>query len=246
MKNINLTQLLSNQIFSEPLSSLKIEGKCIINTINTHSYCVAKKDNIFHQAFLSSDVLLPDGSGIVLAAKILTGKKINKIAGADIHQYLLNQADKKKLKVFYLGASKSTLNLIEKRLKKEFPNIQVAFYSPPYKSQFSEKDTNAMIHAVNIFKPDCLFLGMTAPKQEKWVYYNHEKLQTNVIASIGAVFDFYAGNINRAPKWMIELGIEWLHRSLISRRLMIRNLKSIPIFLYDLTIEKIKNITFKR
>jgi N-acetylglucosaminyldiphosphoundecaprenol N-acetyl-beta-D-mannosaminyltransferase len=242
----SITEVLGYNIYTRYPSFCSDKNTYIINTINPHSYCVAKKDKIFKEALLNSDVLLPDGSGIVFAVKILMGKKINKIAGADVHQYLIENAHLKSQKVFYLGASKSTLNLIEKRLKKEFPNIQVATYSPPYKSQFSEKDTDAMIHAVNIFKPDYLFLGMTAPKQEKWVYENHEKLKANVIASIGAVFDFYAGNINRAPKWMIELGIEWLHRSLISRRLMIRNLKSNPIFLYDLIIEKMKNITFKR
>ena len=85
-----------------PLSEIKTENGCIINTINPHSYCVAKKDKIFSEALLSSDVLLPDGSGIVLATKILTGKKINKIAGADIHYYLLEQAHLKNQKVFYL------------------------------------------------------------------------------------------------------------------------------------------------
>ena len=237
---MNLAQLVNHQIFNAPLSSIKIDEKCIINTINPHSYCEAKKDINFKEALLNSDVLLPDGSGIVFATKILTGKKITKIAGADIHHYLLEKANVRKQKVFYLGASLKTLNLIKERVNKEFSNITVESYSPPYKPEFSKQETSEMISAVNDFMPDYLFVGMTAPKQEKWVYANKTKLNANVITSIGAVFDFYSGNINRAPQWMIKFGIEWLHRSLKSRRLLIRNLKSNPIFLYDLIKEKIK------
>jgi len=237
---MNLKEIVSHKVFSTSLSSINTDENCIINTINPHSYCVAKKDIDFNKALFSSDVLLPDGSGIVLATKVLTGKKINKIAGADIHQYLLEQANEKKLKVFYLGASKNTLELIEARVRKEFKNILVSSYSPPYKPKFTEEETSEMIDKVNIFKPDFLFVGMTAPKQEKWVYANKDRLDVKVITSIGAVFDFYAGNVNRAPKWMINFGLEWLHRSLQSRRLLIRNFKSNPVFLYDLVKMKIK------
>ena len=237
---MNLNDLVKYKIYTASPSSINTDEKCIINTINPHSYCVAKKDRDFNKALLSSEVLLPDGFGMVLATRFLTGQKINKIAGADIHQYLLKQANKKKLKVFYLGASRETLELIEKRIRNEFINIKVASYSPPYKLQFTDEETLEMIDKVNIFQPDFLFVGMTAPKQEKWVYANKERLDVNVIASIGAVFDFYAGNVNRAPKWMIKFGIEWLHRSLKSRRLLIRNFKSNPVFLYDLVKIKIK------
>ena len=237
---MNLKKILNHHIYTRPLSEIPRRKKSIINTINPHSYCEAKKDKIFSEALLGSDVLLPDGSGIVLATKILTGKKINKIAGADVHQYLLEQANLKSQKVFYLGASENTLTLIKKRIEKEFSNIQVASYSPPYRPMFSKEETNAMLVVINDFEPDILFVGMTAPKQEKWVHTNKDNIKANVITSIGAVFDFYAGNINRAPKWMIDFGIEWLHRSLKSRRLLIRNLKSNPIFLYDIIKEKLK------
>ena len=237
---MNLNDLVKYKIYTASPSSINTDEKCIINTINPHSYCVAKKDRDFNEALLSSEVLLPDGFGMVLATRFLTGQKINKIAGADIHRYLLKQANKNKLKVFYLGASHQTLELIEKRIRNEFINIKVASYSPPYKPQFTNEETLEMIDKVNIFQPDFLFVGMTAPKQEKWVYANKERLDVNVIASIGAVFDFYAGNVNRAPKWMIKFGIEWLHRSLQSRRLLISNFKSNPVFLYDLVKIKIK------
>ena len=167
-------------------------------------------------------------------------KKIKKIAGADIHQFLLEKAHATKQKVFYLGASAQTLQLVEERVIKEFSNIIVASYSPPYKAEFSEQDTNAMISAVNDFMPDYLFIGMTAPKQEKWVHANKDKLHAKVITSIGAVFDFYAGTIQRSSPFWINIGLEWLPRLVREpKRLWKRNLISTPLFLWDLLKAKI-------
>jgi len=235
-----LRKILNHQVFHGLLTEIITEKRCIINTINPHSYCIAKNDTVFSEALRSSDVLLPDGSGIVLATKTLTGKKINKIAGADIHQYLLEQANLKSQKVFYLGASRSTLQLIEKRIAKEFPRIQVASYSPPYKRLFFIEDTAAMIAKANAFHPVVLFVGMTAPKQEKWVFQNKNSLNATVICSIGAVFDFYAGTVKRPSQFWIKLGLEWLPRFLREpRRLFRRNLISTPKFIIEVISYKI-------
>ncbi|WP_282148877.1 WecB/TagA/CpsF family glycosyltransferase [Algibacter lectus] len=232
---MDLSLTIKNNVFDKPVSEIDINKKQIINTINPHSYCEAKKDKIFAQALLSSDVLLPDGSGIVLASKILLNKTINKIAGADIHQYLLEQANIKGDKVFYLGASENTLQLIEKRIALEYPNISVSSYSPPYKPEFTSADTNEMLAAVNTFNPQVLFVGMTAPKQEKWVYANQTSIEANVITSIGAVFDFYAGTVKRSSPFWIKLGLEWLPRLVREpKRLWKRNFVSTPLFLWDL------------
>lgn len=229
---INLSSLLSNKIFSNSIAEINLQEKCIINTINPHSYCISKKDKNFAAALLSSDILLPDGSGIVLASKFLKNKKIKKIAGADIHKHLLESANSNFKKVFYLGASTNTLQLIKNRITTEYPNILFESYSPPYKPEFSKDDSAIMRDKVNSFKPDILFVGMTAPKQEKWVYYNHEKLSVPVIASIGAVFDFYAGTVERSSPFWINLGLEWLPRLLKEpKRLWRRNFISTPLFL---------------
>ena len=195
---------------------------------------------MFNEALHSSDILLPDGTGIVLASKIVNNKKINKIAGADIHQYLLKQANLKSQKVFYLGASHCTLLLIEGKVKKEFPNITVSSFSPPYKPQFSEIETAQMLEKVNDFKPDILFVGMTAPKQEKWVFINKKNIDANTIVSIGAVFDFFAGTIQRPSAIWVSLGLEWFPRFLKEpKRLARRNLVSTPKFLLEIIWYKI-------
>ena len=232
--------ILGYKIFEHTLKSIDFDKNKIINTINPHSYCLSRYDKLFNEALQSSDILLPDGTGIVLASKIVNNKKINKIAGADIHQYLLQQANLKSQKVFYLGAAQSTLLLIKVKVKKEFPNITVTIFSPPYKPQFSNKETAQMLEKVNEFSPDILFVGMTAPKQEKWVFANKDNIDANTIVSIGAVFDFYAGTIKRPSAIWVSLGLEWFPRFLKEpKRLARRNLVSTPKFLLEIIWYKI-------
>lgn len=225
--------ILGYDVFSGELNRLDTSGKTLINTINPHSYCVAEKDKVFKQSLMASDILLPDGIGVVLAARILAGKRITKIAGADLHAFCLEEANKAGKKVFYLGAAPATLDKIRDRLAKEYPNILVASYSPPYKPSFSKEENNEMIAASNAFEPDFLFVGMTAPKQEKWVFEHSEKLNAKVICAIGAVFDFYAGTVRRPHPFWIKTGLEWFVRFVKEpRRLAERNLVSMPKFIW--------------
>jgi N-acetylglucosaminyldiphosphoundecaprenol N-acetyl-beta-D-mannosaminyltransferase len=231
-------QILGYEI-SELIPELGLDTQIIINTINPHSYCAAKTDPQFQQALHASDVLLPDGIGIVYAAKWLIGKKIRKIAGNDLHSQLIQQANKEGLKIFYLGASQETLYKIQKRLSIEQPNCIVGSFSPPFKVEFSQEENTRMIAAINAFKPEILFVGMTAPKQEKWVHAHHSQIEARIICSIGAVFDFYAGTVKRPSDFWIHLKLEWLVRLIGEpKRLFKRNFVSTPLFIFDILKEK--------
>ena len=162
--------LLVNKIFKSNLESIDFSKNKIINTINPHSYCIAKQDMQFKQALLSSDILLPDGIGIVWAENFLNANSIKKIAGYDLFLFLMNKINKEYGSVFFLGASEETLEKIKSKSSQEYPNITFGSYSPPYKVAFSNKDSKIMYDKVNVFNPDVLFVGMTAPKQEKWVH----------------------------------------------------------------------------
>jgi len=241
LKPMKTTNFLAYSLFSDELGSLnKTETKTLINTINQYSFCIAEQDAAFKQALLGSDVLLPDGVAITASVRFLTGKRIQKIAGADLHQFLLKQLQEKGGKCFYLGSSKTTLQRIKEKLSVEFPHIQAGFYSPPYKAEFSAEDNFAMIEAVNAFRPEVLFIGMTAPKQEKWAFQHKSNLDSVLICSIGAVFDFYAENIQRPSQWWIDLGLEWLGRLIKEpKRLWKRYLYYGPVFLYAILKAKI-------
>lgn len=213
-----LTELDSNvlclgyPIYKSSLDNLPLKSKLLVSTINQYSYCIAEEDAEFKKALLGSDVILPDGVGITLAAKWLNGTSIKKVAGADFHEYQLKRLNENHGSCFYLGASSYTLAKIESRLKGEYPNIRFASYAPPFKQQFTEEENLSMIEAVNSFNPDVLFVGMTAPKQEKWSHAHKNLLNAKIICCIGAVFDFYAGTVERPGKIWRDLGLEWLGR----------------------------------
>jgi N-acetylglucosaminyldiphosphoundecaprenol N-acetyl-beta-D-mannosaminyltransferase len=190
------------------------EGKILISTLNAHSYNVSHDDPEFEQALLCSDVLLADGVSIGMALRFLTGQKIKKIAGADLFEHEMSRLQRLGGKAMFLGSAEATLEKIRERAAREFPNVRLCLYSPPFKPEFSAEDDEAMISAVCDFAPDVLFVGMTAPKQEKWAYHYFERLAADRICCIGAVFDFYAGTKKRAPRWMIRMGLEWLYRLL--------------------------------
>lgn len=229
------------ELFSGQLGEFTPKPKTLINTLNLHSYVVAENDADFKKSLLKSDVLLADGEGAVLGLRFLTGNRISKIAGADLHQYFLEVLNSEKGKCFYLGASLGTLDKIVSKISVEYPNITVGKYSPPYKNNFDNDDNKLMIDAVNAFKPDVLFVGMTAPKQEKWATENSQALDAKFICTIGAVFDFYAGTVNRPSQFWINLKLEWLLRLVKEpKRMWRRYVLNGPIFAGLMIKEKFK------
>lgn len=234
--------IMSYEVFVDDLENIDLLNKNVVNTINPHSYITAKNDKLFAEALRDSDLLIPDGSGIVLAAKIINKKSIKKIAGADLHEYLLKTMNEKNGKVFYMGSSQNTLDKIEERIKKEYPNIVVESYSPPFKPEFTKEEDDVILDLINKFKPNVLFIGMTAPKQEKWLHAHKDSLEFNIASSVGAVFDFYAGTVERPSEIWLNLHLEWLPRLLNEpKRLWRRNFVSTPLFLWEIFKFKIFN-----
>ncbi|MGY6560057.1 MAG: WecB/TagA/CpsF family glycosyltransferase [Nitritalea sp.] len=209
--------------------------KTVCLTINPHSFCVAKTDRPFQRALLESDMLLPDGIGIVYATRFLYGQKITRISGSDLHLHMLELLQRQGGgRVFYLGAAQQTLDKIQARIRKEYPALTVETYSPPYKAVFSAEENADMIRRVNAAAPDVLFVGMTAPKQEKWIMEHQQQLQVPFMAAIGAVFDFYAGTVKRPGPFWIKAGLEWLPRLVQEpKRLWRRTFISTPEFLWE-------------
>jgi N-acetylglucosaminyldiphosphoundecaprenol N-acetyl-beta-D-mannosaminyltransferase len=201
------------------------EGKLLINTINAFSYNNARRDVLFEEALTKGDVLIPDGISIVRVCRFLKGKSRPKerIAGWDLFVYEMRKLNEKGGKVMFLGSSEKVLTLIRQRAAKEYQNLEVVTYSPPYKPQFTIEDDQNMIQAINEANPDLLWIGMTAPKQEKWAYANWDRLNIHChVGTIGAVFDFFAGTYKRAPMVWQKFGLEWLYRLLKEPRRMWR------------------------
>ena len=218
------------------------KGKLLINTINAHSFNTAKKDKLFAEALTHGDVLIPDGVSIVKACRKMKAKSQPKerIAGWDLFEFEMDQLDKLENKtVMFMGSSQKVLDLIVKRAAIVYPHLKVVTYSPPYKLEFSEEDNRAIINAINVANPDLLWIGMTAPKQEKWTYSHWAELDIHChVGTIGAVFDFFAGTVERAPMWWQRHGLEWLYRLLKEpKRMWRRYIIGNALFLWNMTKE---------
>jgi len=209
---------------------------------NPHSIQVAQNDEDFKNALENADLITPDGVGIVLASRILHGNIKERITGSDIFWGLSESLNEIQIgRYFFLGSTEDVLTLMKKKMALEFPGIEVVgTYSPPFKSDFSDDDNMKMIDEINAAKPDILWVGMTAPKQEKWIYKNKEKLNVKFIGAIGAVFDFYAGTVKRSHPVFQRMGLEWLPRLLQEpRRLWRRNFISNPMFMIRILRQRI-------
>ena len=239
------------------------EGKVLINTINAHSFNVAQKDELFAEALAKGDYLIPDGASIIKACRFLGAKSIPKerIAGWDLFSFEMDRLERKmrkeghtdvtdstdnkmsgdiRGKVMFMGSSEKVLAMIRERAKVDYPNLEVVTYSPPYKPEFSEADNKAIIKSINEADPDLLWIGMTAPKQEKWTYQHWKELDIHChVGTIGAVFDFYAGTAQRAPLWWQRHSLEWLYRLVKEpKRMWRRYVIGNPLFLWNISKER--------
>ena len=205
-----------------------------LGCLNPHSVEVAAGDAAFRGALKSADTQAPAGHGNVLASRILGGGIRERVTGMDVFSGVMSAMNARGGgSCFFLGSTNETLEKIQARAAEDFPNVKlVGVYSPPFKPEYDESETSTMIAAVNAAAPDVLWVGLTAPKQEKWISANRDRLNVRFAGAIGAVFDFYAGNVRRVSPFWQKLGFEWLPRLLQQpRRLWRRTFLSAPSFL---------------
>ena len=202
--------------------------------LNPHSVEVAEGDETFHNSLTSADFLTADGIGIVYASRILGGNLSERVTGMDVFSGVtsaMNEAGEGSC--FFLGSTEETLDAIKAKMSENYPNVKiVGTYSPPFRPAFTQEDNEQMIAAINAAAPDVLWVGLAAPKQEKWINEHRDRLHVNFAGPIGAVFDFYVGNVKRVNPFWQKLGFEWLPRLMQEpRRLWRRTFVSAPKFI---------------
>jgi len=242
----------------------------VLACANPHSLEVARTDDLFRAALQQADVRVPDGAGVVLASRILGGAIRGRITGSDVflgvsgildiegvrcqvsgdrwEENREEEAEEEKgqggrrYRYFFLGSTAENLAEIRRRMAADYPGIEVAgTYAPPFKAEFDAADDAAMTAAVNAARPDVLWVGLTAPKQEKWIQRNRDRLDVAFIAAVGAVFDFYTGRVRRSSSLFRRLGLEWLPRLVREpRRLWRRNFVSNPRFMARVLRARVK------
>lgn len=205
-----------------------------LSCLNPHSVVVSRNRSEFHDALIKANWLIPDGVGVVLGLRVLGVSVEQRITGFDIFHEVSQQMNVTGgRRVFFLGSTDATLKKILLNYKRDFPNIEiVGAFSPPFKSQFDHSTTIDICNRINASDADLVWVGLSSPKQDLWMKDNIDTINAKVALGIGAVFDFYAGNISRGPTIAHKLGLEWLFRLFQEpRRLWRRNLVSAPLYL---------------
>ena len=199
---------------------------------NVHMIMEAYWNQNFARVLQGSDLVSPDGMPLVWMLRCLGIYNQNRVAGMDVFLNLCELAQHNKVGVFFVGSQTAVLEKIKQRLDKEFPILSVfGAEALPFKPLTRYED-DILVDKINQSKAGLVFVCLGCPKQEFWIAQHKHKIRA-VMIGIGAVFPTYAGIYRRAPYYIRELGLEWLHRlSQEPRRLWKRYSKTIPPFIY--------------
>ena len=200
---------------------------------NPYSLETARSDQDFGQAIRDADLVIPDGVGVVLASRLAGGSIRKRVTGTMLFLGVCELLDARGGSVYFVGSTEPVLERMAGRLAADYPRIRIAgMTSPPFAPSIPPRVNERLIDDINRTGPDVVWVGMTAPKQEKWIHQNRSRLRAKLFGPIGAAFDFYAGTVKRPSHWFQDHGLEWLPRLLREpRRLWRRNFVSAPKFL---------------
>lgn len=233
--NISFDNLTEDEFFSQC-------NRGIVVTPNIDFFYHSHNDKDFYDVIKNADYVLCDSQLIFIAAKLLGKSLKQKLSGSDIFpKFCQYHRDNKNLKIFLMGAlpgvAKKAAEKINNKVGRE---IIVDYYSPEFGYENSDEETKKMIDLFNNSEANVLAIGTGCPKSEKWANQNFSKLKDSLIFCIGATIDFEAGNINRSPKWMSILCLEWLYRLYKEpKRLWRRYLINDPLFFWLILKEKL-------
>lgn len=227
-------------LVKDSLDCVPWDRKAVVNTISPNSYGISRKDPDMDKALKGSDYLILDGLYFGLWPLLRYGKHVRRITGWDCFIYCLERMQEVGGKVFLLGSTQETLDKMSARIGREYPSVRVDCFSPPYKPAFDEEDNRKMAEAINSFAPDILVVGMTAPKQEKWTFFNMPHLNAHVSIAVGNVFDWYAGNTRRPGKFWQKAGLEWFIRIFYRPEIFKRNISNQMAFFGHLALRLLR------
>jgi len=178
-------------------------------TVNTEFLMAAQKDAEFKAIINAAALALPDGVGLLWAARFLGHPLKERVTGVDTVQRVAKLAARKGYRLFLLGAAEGVADLCAQRLSNEYPNLQIA---GTYSGSPAVEEEDEIVALIRRARPDVLFVAYGAPQQDKWIARNLKRLGVPLAMGVGGAFDFITGVAVRAPRWMQRLGLEWLHR----------------------------------
>lgn len=246
MNTVNLFGIKINNItMGEAIQNIdemiQKNRKGYIVTPNVDHVVKLQKDDEFRKVYSKASLVLTDGMPIVWGSRLTGNRIVERVAGSDLMPELCRYAWESGKRIFILGAGPGIAAKAAEKLKERFKGIMIDTYSPSYGFEKNKEENDNIIFMINEVKPDILFVGVGAPKQEKWLYNNLDKLDVKIGLGIGASIDFIAGNIKRAPRWMQKCGLEWFYRFIsdpgrLFKRYFIEDMAFIPLVMKEIFI----------
>lgn len=178
---------------------------------NVHTTVTSYEDIDYCKIQNSGLMAIPDGGPLSTIGRKCGNKNMSRIAGPSLMAELFKVSVENDYRHYFYGSTEETLEKLSAVLEKNYPSIQVTgMYSPPFRPLTDEED-RAIVKHINDTKPDFVWIGLGAPKQEKWMF-EHQGKVNGLMLGVGAGFDYFAGNIDRAPEWMQQINMEWFYR----------------------------------
>lgn len=226
------TNILGYKVFNETkenfLREIDKRDKTIVISGNPEILYSGLENENLNKLFNGKDsIIIPDGVGTVLAAKMVKNPVKEKIAGIEVMKAIIEKCEKEGKGIYLLGAEEEILKLCKENIKKTFPNIKIV---GSHNGFFDLNNCNDIIEDIKKSNPWGLFIAMGCPRQENFIVNYIDELNCNFYMPVGGSFDVFAGKVNRAPKWMLSLGLEWLYR-VLKEPWRIKRLGVIPKFL---------------
>jgi N-acetylglucosaminyldiphosphoundecaprenol N-acetyl-beta-D-mannosaminyltransferase len=203
-------------------------------TPNSEIVYEAMQDEELREILCQADLILPDGAGVVLGAKILGTPLKQKVAGIDFIDQLMSRLEHTDKTFYFLGSKPGVAEAAVEKLHEKYPELKVCGTQDGY-----FKEEGPVIAAINEKKPDVLLVCLGAPKQEKFMWNHREELQVGLMLGLGGSLDSFAGNVKRAPKWMIRCNLEWFYR-LIKEPWRLGRMMRLPKFLWLVILRRLK------
>lgn len=207
--NINVTSMTEAVLYlTENLENLR--GKYICFS-NVHTVVTSYEDKEYRNIQNSAAMDLPDGRPLSVVSWLRGHKWAHKVSGPDLMPEIFAVSEEKGYTHYFYGSTEETLSKLKDSLMACYPNLKiVGMYSPPFRP-LTESEDEEVIRNINSTSADFIWIGLGAPKQERWMYAHRDKL-CGLMLGVGAGFDFHAKTVKRAPKWMQKYGLEWLYR----------------------------------
>lgn len=229
---ISVSQLSYEDLKKNIIKDIKNNKKSFIVAINPEKILKARKDEKLKKLLNNATYEIPDGIGVIYASKLRKGNIKSRITGIDSMEMLCKLSEEKEYKIFMYGAKKEIIKKAKENLEIKFQNIKIVGIIDGY-----EKDNDKIINLINKSKADIVFVALGSPKQEYWITENMDKVNAKIFQGVGGSFDVFSGNIKRAPKWMQQIGLEWLYRLIKEPKRIFRQIKLFK-FLWLVLIEK--------